>query len=84
MASRAHSCALSYFHVPMGVQFMVYGVAKGLPYKREVDEAILRLKETGLQRKMLHDFYPHPPECADLASQVIDSKPLEKMKCYLI
>ncbi len=31
----------------------------------DIDMGILRLKESGLIRKMVHDYYPHPPDCKD-------------------
>ena len=68
MNSRPLSCALTYYEIPMGVQLMTYGLRKNLPYKKDIDIAIMRLKETGLLTKMLHDFYPHPPDCSDIAS----------------
>ncbi len=34
MGNRFYSCQLTYFHVPMGVQQMSYGVRKHSPYKR--------------------------------------------------
>ena len=52
----------------MGVQLMTYGLRKDLPYERDINLAILRLKETGLLKKMIHDWYPHPPDCQDHAS----------------
>ena len=29
--------------------------------------ALIRLKESGLQQKMLYDYYPHPPDCKDVS-----------------
>ena len=50
----------------MGIQYMSYGMAKNLPYKKSIDAAILRLKETGLLTRILNEFYPHPPDCSDI------------------
>jgi len=42
MANRFHSCQLTYYKVPMGVQYMVYGLRKNVPYMKAVNLAIIR------------------------------------------
>lgn len=46
---------------------MSYALARNLPYKGDIDLAIIRARETGLLKKMIHDYYPHPPDCSDVA-----------------
>ena len=42
MQHRQFSCRLTYMDIPMGKQMMTYGLQKHLPYKKDINSAILR------------------------------------------
>lgn len=49
--------------VPAGATPMYYAMRKGLPYKRVVDHAYIRLAESGLLKRMNDKYKPGPPNC---------------------
>ena len=66
MSKRTLICPMTYFEVPIRSQHLSYGLKKNTPYKKNIDLAMLRLQETGLLKKIRHDWYPQPPDCLNI------------------
>ena len=57
------ACRLTKFRVPMGGQLVMYGMRKGLPQKQKIQEAFIRLKETGVKARMDKTYRASKPDC---------------------
>lgn len=57
-------CQLTFFKLPFARNQMYFGIRKGLfRQKKQINEGLIRLRETGLLQKLNQKYRPRKPDC---------------------
>ena len=61
--SKDAMCQSTHFHVPITEQQKGLGIRKGLPSKDRINNALLRMRESGVLQRVLKKTHPQKPDC---------------------